>query len=98
MSETNEKNITGNLPEKKFRAGAVCATVWKNNVTTEDGRQAEFMSISFERSYKDKKTNEWKKTNSLKTMDLPKAIVVLNKAYEYLVLNGQSDLAAEMES
>jgi hypothetical protein len=92
MSETN---TTGNPPEKKFRAGAISASVWKNNVTTKDGREAEIMSVTFQRSYKDKKTDEWKRTSSLRTMDLPKAVVVLNKAYEYLVLNGQSDLAAE---
>ena len=81
MSEEN------NLPEKKFRAGAVTATIWKN--TSNDG-EAEFNTISFERSYKDK-NDEWQTTNSLRINDLPKAKLVLEKAYEFLVLKEQND-------
>jgi len=69
-------------PEKKFRAGAVTATIWKNQ--TEDNK--EYSTVSFERSYKDK-NGEWKTTNSLRVNDLPKAAMVLNKAYEFLALN-----------
>lgn len=88
-----EANTSGdNLPEKQFRAGAISATIWRNNITKKDGSSAEIMTISFQRSYKDKETAEWKKTSSMRSMDLPKAVVVLNKAYEYLVLNGKSDL------
>ena len=72
-----------NLPEKKFRAGAVTATIWKNTSQNGDG---EYSTISFERSYKDKNDN-WQTTNSLRVNDLPKAKLVLDKAYEYLVLN-----------
>jgi hypothetical protein len=72
-----------NLPEKKFRAGAITATIWKNTSQNGDG---EYSTISFERSYKDKNDN-WQTTNSLRVNDLPKAKLVLNKAYEYLVLN-----------
>jgi hypothetical protein len=89
-------NETNNLPEKDFKAGAISATVWKNLVTTQDGRQTEVRNVTFRRVYKDKETNEWKVSNSLRAMDLPKAVVVLNKAYEYLVMNGQNDLAAEI--
>ena len=32
------------------------------------------------------KNDEWQHTNSLRVNDLPKAALVLNKAYEYLVL------------
>ncbi len=77
MSEEN------NLPEKKFRAGAVTATIWKN--TSNDG-ESEYNTVSFERSYKDK-NDEWQTTNSLRVNDLPKAKLVLEKAYEFLVLN-----------
>ena len=74
-----------NLPEKKFRAGAITATIWKN--TSNDG-ESEFNTISFERSYKDKK-DEWQTTNSLRVNDLPKAKLVLEKAYEFIVLKEQ---------
>lgn len=91
MNQTNE--LGSNLPEKKFRAGAISATIWRNQITTKDGQDREIRTVSFQRSYKDKDSDEWKTTSSLRTMDLPKAVVVLNKAYEYLVLNGQGDLA-----
>lgn len=80
----NEKN----LPEKKFRAGAITATVWKNKGQTKEGNETEFNTISFERSYKDK-NGEWKTTSSLRINDLPRAQVVLKKAYEHLVLSNQ---------
>jgi hypothetical protein len=99
MNKTNKTSEqmteSANLPEKKFQAGAISATVWKNHATTKEGKAAEFRSVSFQRCYKDKDSNEWKNTSSMRPMDIPKAVVVLNKAYEYIVLNGQGDLALE---
>jgi len=74
-------------PDKKFRAGAIAATIWKNQGTSNLGESTEFYTVSFERSFKDKTTGEWRNTSSLRQMDLPKAILVLSKAYEYLTLN-----------
>ncbi len=76
----------GNLPEKKFSAGAVRATIWKNTGSKKTGEAIEYRTVSFERVYKDKQSGEWKSTNSLRLNDLPKAVVVLNKAYEHLML------------
>ncbi len=73
------------LPEKKFRAGAISATIWQNDGQRKDGTVASFNTISFERGYKDKEGN-WKSTSSLRVADIPRAVVVLNKAYEYLVM------------
>jgi len=72
-------------PDKKFKAGPITATIWKNKGTSSTGEETEFYTISFERTYRDK-SGEWKKTNSLRQTDLPKAILVLNKSYEYLSL------------
>jgi len=77
-----------NKPEKKFRAGGVAATVWKNEAVDDQGQPREYRTIAFEKSYKDKQ-GAWKTTNSLNSNDLPKAIVVLSKAYEYLTLKGE---------
>ncbi|HII72072.1 TPA: hypothetical protein HA265_04930 [Candidatus Woesearchaeota archaeon] len=85
-----QKETKANVPEKKFRAGAISATIWKN-VHEKDGKSFEVRSIQFERAYKDKDSDEWKSTSSLRAMDLPKAVVVLNKAYEYLVMNNQAE-------
>jgi len=82
------QNTTGNLPEKKYRAGAVSATVWLNKGQKASGEQAEYRTISVERSYTDKNGN-WQSTNSMRINDLPKAQLVLQKAYEYAILNHQ---------
>ena len=78
---------TGNAPEKKFRAGALSATVWLNK-SQKNGEESEYRTISIERNYLDK-AGIWQSTNSLRVNDLPKANVVLQKAYEYLVLKEQ---------
>jgi hypothetical protein len=80
--------MEGNKPEKKFSTGLVEATVWKNIKHLEEGKDKEFRTITFNKSYKNSE-NEWKTTNSLNTPDIPKAIVVLSKAYEYLILKGE---------
>ena len=74
-----------NAPEKKIRAGAVSATIWSNEGTSKTGEKVEYKTISLERNYKDKEGN-WKSTNSFRVTDLPKASLVMNKAYEYLLI------------
>ncbi len=78
-------NGTGKRPEMKFRAGAVSATIWRNE--TEKGSYA---SVQLERSYKDG-DDKWKNTGSLRLNDLPKAVLVLNKTYEYLLMKGKDE-------
>ena len=87
-------NIDKNTPEKTFRASPVSATVWANEATTKDGETKMFRTISLERSYKDKEDN-WKKTNSLRINDLPKAILVLNKAFEYVTFKEEDNSISE---
>ncbi len=76
-------------PEKKFRAGPVSATIWANETKNEKGEVVSYRTISFNRSYMDKDGN-WKTTDSLRVGDIPKALLVLSKAYEYLTLNDDS--------
>lgn len=79
---------TGNFPEKKFRAGAISATVWLNKGKSAKGLDTEFKTVSLERSYMSKE-GKWQSTATLRTADLPKAAVVLQKTYEYLVFQEQ---------
>ncbi|MBU1201845.1 MAG: hypothetical protein KJ583_02600 [Nanoarchaeota archaeon] len=93
MEKIGKKVSSGNnTPYKKFRAGAIVATVWENENTNKEGQKIAYKTVSFERSYKDKNDN-WQTTNSLRTNDLPKAILVLTKAFELLSLsdNGSSE-------
>lgn len=73
-----------NKPEKKFKAGAISATIWVN-----DNGENSYSTVSLERTYKDKQ-GAWKSTNSLRINDIPKASVVLNKAYEYIISGSES--------
>jgi hypothetical protein len=92
----NMSSGNGNLPEKKFSTGAITATIWKNNgVSKQTGEGTEYNTISLQRSYKDK-DGKWQSTTSLRVNDLPKASLVLHKAYEYLVLRERdSDVPIE---
>lgn len=91
----NYNAIGASRPEKKIRAGAISATIWKNS-QVKDGKTFEYKSVSFERSYKDK-TGQWKTTNSLKIQDLPKAKAVLDEAYKYLIFNTNISDSANQE-
>lgn len=90
------KTGTGNKPVKKFRAGAVSVTVWKNAGKEIDGKEMSYNTISLERSYKDKE-GAWKSTNSMRINDLPRAAAAINKAYEFLVFAKDSADVAEAE-
>ncbi len=81
QNESTHEGST-NLPVKKFRAGPITATVWENHAKEGDGT---YMTVSFERTYKDK-DGAWQRTTSLRMNDLPKASLVLQKAYEFIAL------------
>lgn len=74
-------------PEKKFVCGMVRATIWRNTRTFQ-GQEYDSFSIQLEKSYKDPQSNEWKQTNVLSPSDLPRAQLVLGKAYEFISLRG----------
>lgn len=86
-----ETENTGNQPEKRFSTGVISATVWKNQGKSKKGEPVEYRTITLQRRYQDKENN-WQSTNSLRVNDLPKASLVLQKAYEFIVLknNGSS--------
>ena len=90
---TSEKN----QPEKKFRAGAISATVWQNQGQDKEGQPTEYRTISLERGYKDK-SGAWKSTNSFRINDLPKAALVLNEAYRHIVLKEMQNGSAEINT
>lgn len=91
-----EKNEEGNMPEKKFSTGVISATIWKNQgISKRNNEPVEFRTTALQRRYQDK-DGVWKSTNSLRINDLPKASLVLEKAYEYLVLKGNTGLVEEI--
>jgi len=86
-----EKTVEKSNLIKKFSTGVISACVWNNESLNQNGEIVEYKTISFNRRYLDKNTNQWKSTDTLKTQDLPKAILVLSKAYEYLALRDDAD-------
>lgn len=70
-------------PEIVFKVGAVRAVLFRNLIT-KGGETLSLPKVILEVRYRDKHTGEWKGTNSLSINDLPKAILALQKAYDYL--------------
>ena len=85
MKQNIETETIGNLPERKFSTGALVATVWQNQGKGQSGEDVSYRTVSFQRRYKDG-NGSWQSTSTLRVNDLPKASLVLQKAYEYLVM------------
>jgi hypothetical protein len=69
-------------PEKVFRHGACLAAIYANEIV-KDGTVRQIRTVSFAKRYRDPQ-GEWQNTTSLSVNDLPTAILVLHKSYEYL--------------
>jgi hypothetical protein len=70
-------------PEIVFKVGAVRASIFRNTIVRA-GQSISLPKVALEVRYKDK-TGQWQGTNSLSLHDLPKAILALQKAFEYLL-------------
>ena len=81
---------TKQRPEQAFAAGAIRAAIWKNPGKTSDGQETDFYSVRLERRYKDA-NGQWQSTNSFRVNDLPKAQLLLAKAFEHLVFQERED-------
>ena len=84
MSTQTQKPTAGNAPERKFSAGGISATVWANEKEV-NGAPVAIKTVALSRSYKDR-DGQWKQSASLRVNDIPKAQLVLEKAFEYLTL------------
>lgn len=80
-------------PEHKIRFGAVTATIWSRTVE-KYGRSFTMRQVTLDRSYKDGE-GAWKSTNSYDLNDVPKAIVALARAYQYIMDTPDSEVVVE---
>jgi len=82
-------------PEKRFKAGSCEAAVFENEIVR-DGNTVMVKKVAIQKRYKDK-DGEWKSTHSLDQNDIPKMMLALSKAYEYLTLRDdkQDEVAVE---
>jgi hypothetical protein len=76
-------------PEKVFRQGSCSASIFANEITR-NGKSIAVPKVSFQKRYKDK-SGEWKTSSSLDVNDLPKAVICLSKAYDYLTSRDESE-------
>ena len=82
-------------PEIVFRHGTCSAAVFENEYKR--GSDAfSVKSVAFQHSYRDK-NGQWQNGGSLRANDIPKAILVLNKAYEYVTSNTRDEDEGERE-
>ena len=73
-------------PEIVFRHGACSASIFVNEMKR--GQDIfTVRTVAFQRRYRDK-NGDWQNASSLGVNDIPKAILVLKKSYEYLTSNG----------
>ena len=83
-----------NKPIKKFKSGAIETALWSNKKEF-NGSEVEFKTVSLTRSYKKKGEDLWRTESlNLRRNDLVKAILVLQKAQEELLMQ-QSEWEAE---
>ena len=69
-------------PEKTFRQGCVSVSIFENEMNV-NGSNVVRMNAVPQKSYKDKDGN-WKHTTSFGVNEIPKLIVSLSKAYDFL--------------
>jgi hypothetical protein len=82
-------------PEKRFKAGSCEAAVFENEISR-DGNTITVKKVAIQKRYKTQ-DDEWKSTHSLDQNDIPKMMLALSKAYEYLTLreDKQDEVAVE---
>jgi hypothetical protein len=78
-------------PETVFKVGAVRASIFRNTIE-KNGQSISLPKIVIEVRYKDK-AGRWQGTHSLSLNDLPKTILALQKAYEYLMEHKEPEQA-----
>jgi hypothetical protein len=75
-----------NRPIKKWRSGNVEAAIWLNE-KEKNGTKIEFKTLSLTRNWKKKDDNVWRSdVLNLRRMDIPKIMILLQKAQEELFL------------
>ena len=70
-------------PEVSFKVGAVRAAIFRNTIQR-NGKPVNIGKVLLEVRYCDKDGN-WKSTHSMSANEIPKAILALQKAYDYLM-------------
>ena len=84
MTEQNKDK-----PIKDFRSGSIQASVWQNEVEDKDKTVVRH-SVRIQKRFKNKE-DEYENTNYYFRDDLPKLILVAQKAFEFISLTESKD-------
>jgi hypothetical protein len=76
-------------PEISFKVGAVRAAIFRNTMQR-GAKTINIGKVILEVRYRDK-DGQWKSTHSMSANEVPKAILALQKAYEYLMTKKADD-------
>ena len=89
--------MTKPAPVKQFRAaGGVSAAVWRNE-SQQGGRTVVTHSVHFQKRYFDERDQTWKTSESYFPSDLPRLRLVIEKAYEYVMMEAGRGTANETD-
>ena len=76
-------------PVKEFKSGGVSATIWENE-GERNGENVVRHSVQVQKRYRDR-DGEWKNSSSFFESDLPRVLLVVQKAYEHIALSERGD-------
>jgi hypothetical protein len=85
--------MANNKPIKKIQVGTVNAAIWENEITGDNGERT-IERVTVDKRYKDASGN-WKSTGSFNVNEIPKLILALEKAYEFLVCKPKDNAVSE---
>ncbi|MEO5913316.1 MAG: hypothetical protein ABIS50_03715 [Luteolibacter sp.] len=68
-------------PIQEFRVGGIKAAVWEN-----ENDKGKYFTVTFVRSYRDSH-GDWRETNILMPDHLPRLALVINKAYDFIMMS-----------
>ena len=75
--------MRNNSPEKIIMVGPCRVSIFRNLVTTKDGTEIELPKVVLEVRYRDKQ-GRWHSASAISLRELPKGILALQKAFEFL--------------
>ena len=76
-------------PEKRFKVRGCTASVFANELNTPNGTTV-VKTVVLQRTYRDNDGN-FQHTANFRANDIPKAILALNKAYDYLTSDEKAE-------
>lgn len=75
--------------EQEFTVGPVRVTLWKDPYWNRDPHSPEQYQWTLDRGYTDF-TGQFRRSDVLKAEDIPKAILALKQAYDYITRQGKA--------